>query len=581
LRLLQRAWDLLVQPSPGVEDVEERRKARLLLSLLAPLVLLGFAVSWVAPWLANGDPTPLRHPASWVGFGSALLLAGAYAVARTRYHELAAAVVVAVVTASAWGSFVAAREDPNSGFILSFLALGLLLSGLLLPLVGTLALCALDIVAIVALPFLFPDMEPTFALIPGLFVGITAFLVGISSAVRQGDTLIRRQAEAALRHGEERYRALVESSPDGIVLVSGGSIVYANPSAARLFGARIPADLLGLSPLGDLVVPEHVAIIEQRMRAIETEGARTTPLEIKVRRLDGSIFEVEVMGAPAIHDGRPADQTILRDITVRKEAEEARNRIERLEEVNELKTQLLNMASHELNTPIAALRLQLHMLKLGPQEADPRRQKAFGLLDRNVERLAVLVKDVLDVAKMQSGQLKVRLEDTDLKPVVEEAAELYAQAYLEKGVSLMVEAASAPVHADPQRVTQVLVNLLSNALKFTPAGGEVRLTLASAGERACVRVADSGAGLAPAQIEKLFQPFSQVHDQSIETKGGTGLGLHISRGIIEQHGGRIWCESDGAGKGTAFAFDLPTAAPASPVDAEGSRARAPSGTSAR
>ena len=555
---LRRGWARVVEPSAGITDGEERRRARLLLSLLAPLCVAGVLLSAFAPVLSEGLP-PFGHPSSWMGLGTSLLVAGGYFLARTRHHQLAASSVVAVVTAGIWGSYIAARADPNSGFILSFLAIGLLLSGMMLPVSATLALCALDIIGVAILPFLIPGVEPGFVLIPALFVGMIAFLVAVSSAASAAESKDRRRAEERLRHEEERYRNLVESSPDGIVLVAGGRIVYGNRSAARLFGARETRELIGLSPLGDLVAPDHVAVIEKRMQAIEQEGARTAPLEIQVKRLDGSILDVEVMGAPAMHEGMPADQTIVRDITARKEAEDARRRIERLEEVNAMKTQLLNMASHELNTPIAALRLQLHMLKLGPQEQDPKRAKALVVLDRNVERLATLVKDVLDVAKMQSGQLKVRLEPTTLKPIVEEAAELYAQSYLEKGVSLAVDGEDVPVRADAQRITQVLVNVLSNALKFTPSGGEVRVHVAQADGRAIVRVKDTGPGLSPEQIARLFQPFSQVHDQSVETKGGTGLGLHISRGILDQHGGRIWCESEGPGRGTTFAFEMPVA----------------------
>jgi PAS domain S-box-containing protein len=567
MQAMLRTWGWLVEPSPTIEDPEQRRQARLVLSLLVPLVPIGAALAGIAPWLATGDWNPLHQTSSYVGFAGTWFLLAIYFLGRSRYYFLAPSAMVAIVTVTVWGSFIGARHEPNSGFILSFLGLGLLLSGLLLPLSGTLALCILDLVGVIGLPRLLPDLPPAFALIPSLFVGVTAFLVAISSAVRASDTRHRRRAETALRAEEERYRNLVESSPDGIVLVASGHIVYANPSAARLFGAARSADLLGKSPIGDLVVPEYVQVIQERMAAIERLGARTKPLEIRVRRFDGTELDVEVMGAPAMHEGHPADQTIVRDITARKEAEQAHRRIERLEEINDLKTQLLNMASHELNTPIAALRLQLHMLKLGTAEQDPRKAKAVQLLDRNVERLALLVKDILDVARMQSGQLKVRVERVDLAPVLEEAAELYAQAYLEKGVSLVVEAPTTYVEADAQRLTQVLVNLLSNALKFTDPGGRVSLALSTEGENATVRIKDNGSGLTAEQITKLFQPFSQVHDISAVTKGGTGLGLHISRGILEQHSGRIWCESDGPGQGTTFAFALPLHAAAPDVPA--------------
>lgn len=558
MNALERGWERLVEPSPTVTDSEERRQARLLLSLLVPLVPIALALSTISPLLSS-TTTDILHPASFVGIGASGLLAAAYFVGRSRAHTLAASMVVSIVTVAAWGSFIAARHEPNSGFILSFLGIGLLLSGLLLPLSGTLALCFLDVFGVLILPSLVPDLPTDFALVPSLFVGVIAFLVAISSAVRAADTNHRRDAQRRLRSEEERYRNLVESSPDGIVLVSGGKIVYSNGAAAVLFGVETPEALLGLSPLDDLVVPEFVDVIKARMAAIENDGARTKPLEIQVRRRDGATLDVEVMGAPAMHEGRPADQTIVRDITARKQAEAARSQIERLEEINALKTQLLNMASHELNTPIAALRLQLHMLKLGGEEKDPRRAKALKLLERNVDRLAMLVKDVLDVARMQSGQLKLRSEVIDLAPVMDEAGELYAQAYIEKGVNLRVDAKELRVNADPQRLTQVFLNLLSNALKFTDPGGEVVLSGKVENDHVILRVKDSGPGLLPEQIARLFQPFSQVHDASTEGKGGTGLGLHICRGIVEQHHGRIWCESEGLGHGTSFVVSLPLA----------------------
>ncbi|HET6403867.1 MAG TPA: PAS domain-containing protein, partial [Candidatus Thermoplasmatota archaeon] len=232
MKALRRLWEQLVEPGPSVTDPEERRHARLLLSLLVPLIPIGIVMSAVAPSMAAGDPNPFLQPGSYVGFIASALLVAMYHVGRTRYHAVASAAVVAIVTVAGWAAFLALRHDPNSGFILSFLGLGLLISGLVLPLAGTLILGLLDLAALLALPHVLPGMPTDFALVPSLFVGVTAILVTVSSAVRSADARQRRVAVTALRQQEERYRNLVESSPDGIVLVSAGRIVYANPAAA-------------------------------------------------------------------------------------------------------------------------------------------------------------------------------------------------------------------------------------------------------------------------------------------------------------------------------------------------------------
>jgi signal transduction histidine kinase len=143
--------------------------------------------------------------------------------------------------------------------------------------------------------------------------------------------------------------------------------------------------------------------------------------------------------------------------------------------------------------------------------------------------------------------------------LVAETHRSYAEAAAQRQVTLSwAGAKQAPLEADAGRLTQVLFNLVSNAVKFTPAGGHVQVEVEADGGAVRVCVRDSGAGLTAEQMGRLFQPFSQVHDGSF---GGTGLGLYISKGIVELHGGRIWCQSDGPGLGSSFAFEIPLAAP--------------------
>lgn len=179
-----------------------------------------------------------------------------------------------------------------------------------------------------------------------------------------------------------------------------------------------------------------------------------------------------------------------------------------------------------------------------------------------MERLAALVTDVLDVARLQSGKLRLDRRPVDLDAVVVEAVETFEEAARQAGVALACTLEHGiRLDADPDRLTQILFNLLGNALKFTRAGGRIDVETAWEGDRVVVRVQDTGSGLTGERISRLFHPFGQVHDRDQMTGSGTGLGLYISKGIVEQHGGHMWCESAGPSRGTMFAFTLPASAP--------------------
>ena len=230
-----------------------------------------------------------------------------------------------------------------------------------------------------------------------------------------------------------------------------------------------------------------------------------------------------------------------------------------LRELSEMKTRFINTAAHELNTPLTPIGLQLHMLRsgmLGPMT--DRQAKAVDLIGRNLERLSHLVGDVLDAARLQAEHMRLVRKPTQVRRICEDAGELLRPQAEAAGVALAIEPGPDTVLlADTQRVTQVVFNLLTNALKFTPSGGSVRMETSATPTEWRLRVVDTGSGLTREQQARLFLPFSQVHDPTRHNTGGTGLGLFISRGIVEQHGGRMWCESEGPGRGSTFCVALP------------------------
>lgn len=228
-----------------------------------------------------------------------------------------------------------------------------------------------------------------------------------------------------------------------------------------------------------------------------------------------------------------------------------------LRSLQEERARFFNVMAHEVNNPLTVLIMQVDLLKehyLG--DLTPQQSKSVEVLDRTLARMRGLMADLLETSRIQSGDLKLRRVEVDIGSLIAESAAAYAPLASKAGVALNVRATrEVLVNADPRRVTQVLVNFLSNALKFTPAGGEVEIGVAREGPHVVLRVRDTGRGLAPEQRAALFEPFSQAHADSASK--GTGLGLFISRGIAEAHGGSVGCESDGEGKGATFWLKLP------------------------
>ncbi|HWG89277.1 MAG TPA: PAS domain S-box protein, partial [Candidatus Thermoplasmatota archaeon] len=388
--------------------------------------------------------------------------------------------------------------------------------------------------------------------IVGLLAGLLA-----EEATNQTVSKVAMQDSLALsRTSEARFRGLLESAPDPIVITDReGRIVMVNQQTEKIFGyAR--EELLGEAV--EILIPERYRSRHVGHREAYGDAPTRRPMgagrELFGRRKDGTEFPAEISLSPMESEEGVLITSVIRDITERKQAEEDRitsrerlREIERLKEINTLKTVFLNTAAHELGTPLTPIKLQIHLLKQSPPgELGDRQRRAINVLDRNVERLVQLVEEVLEVSRLQAGRLGVNRVAVDLNHLVNEAVESF-QALARKS-EIDLEAETEPdtiVNADPKRITQVLFNLLSNACKFTPPGGRIVVKVTREGSHAAVRVIDTGSGIPEDKLPLLFQAFTQVHDISKKAQGGTGLGLYISKGIIDLHDGQIWAESAG------------------------------------
>jgi len=228
-------------------------------------------------------------------------------------------------------------------------------------------------------------------------------------------------------------------------------------------------------------------------------------------------------------------------------------------ELERLKSDFVAVVSHELRTPLAVVIGNLELLsddrywKLEPQQA-----KFLTAASTNSNRLLHLINDILDFSKLENASLPMTRSPNELGEVIRQAAENLRRLFEEREINLDISIADdLPLaEIDEQRIAQVLTNLISNAIKFSPAGAPVEVSVSHDGTVATVRVRDRGEGIRREDMPKLFKKFSQLDSKSTRKAGGTGLGLAISRGLIEAHGGKIWAESE-PGQGSTFVFTLP------------------------
>jgi PAS domain S-box-containing protein len=302
--------------------------------------------------------------------------------------------------------------------------------------------------------------------------------------------------------------------------------------------------------------PEDRERVYASVQRALTEGA---PHDVEYRLVapDGTVRWCEGKGRVEYDGGRPARMTgVCMMVTRRKEAELAR--LAAAEESSRLKDEFLATLSHELRTPLNAILGWVHMLQGGELTA-ARAKQAIDVVGRNARLQAQLIEDILDVSRIIAGKLEIERRPLSVAQLLETAVSGIAPALLAKRITLEQQIASElpPIEADPKRLHQVLNNVLSNAVKFTPEGGSIALRSDSDGTWLSITIQDSGPGIAPEFLPFVFDRFRQADSGSTRMHGGLGLGLAIARHLVEQHGGDIRAHSEGEGKGTTLSIRVP------------------------
>ena len=354
--------------------------------------------------------------------------------------------------------------------------------------------------------------------------------------------------ESTLREGATHLRAVLDGALDAVIAMdAAGLVTYWNPQAEATFGWT--AEEAAGRKFGEVVLaPEKRGAVPTAGGRAETEGIRK----------DGTRFPLE-LSIIAESDTASAFTVFARDVGGARAAEEEKNRVvEQSREISRAKDEFLSLLSHELRTPLSAIVGWAHMLRTAELD-EATRGRAIETIDRNAKVQNQLIEDILDVSRIVAGKFHVEMRTVDLERVIEAARDTVAQAAAGKKVDLQVtiEPGLPPTVGDPDRLQQVAWNLLTNAIRFTPAGGLVTLALARGDDAFELTVRDTGAGIDPAYLPHIFERFKQGGAPGPRQKGGLGLGLSIVRHIVELHGGTVEARSEGADKGATFVVRLP------------------------
>lgn len=344
---------------------------------------------------------------------------------------------------------------------------------------------------------------------------------------------------------------IVESIPLGIlVLDRTGHITLCNKSALIL--VHVQDRHYEAKRLGEVFDPNVRVHLEEVLSGVWREGIvqnHEVVVEFETARdralsLSGTVL-------------RNQDQDIIGALILMQDLAQL-HELEHLRHLDKMKTNFVATVSHELRTPLTSMIASISLLESKAMgEVNDAQMNLLAILSRNSKRLLHLINDLLDLSRMESGKVTLEMEEMDFNEVIDKCVESLGQLAHERQVDLKADRyEGGPIVADPKRVEQVLMNLVGNALKFTPEGGSVTIDSNTRDEGLVVAVKDTGIGIPPDQVDKVFQKFHQGEDTMTRTFAGTGLGLAICKHIVEMHGGKIWCESE-AGKGSTFTFTIP------------------------
>ncbi len=418
--------------------------------------------------------------------------------------------------------------------------------------VATSMTAAVNIIAVIGFIVL---EQPSYAERPfgGALVILVPFVVGVPISLLFVGALDRaRLAEISARDNEAKFRALAEGSVQGICIQRNFVPFYCNYAFAKMFGFDSVDEALAFGPMSSLMPTSTRNAVIERSKEVRRPGQARSVVHPALRK-DGTEFWVESYIQVVKWGGEDAFQLSVLDVSERRK-------------IDEMKNEFISTVSHELRTPLTSIKGALGLLDSGMMGDLPEKvHEVVKIAATNSDRLVRLINDILDIERIEAGEIKFEPQTLDIMPVMRQAVDQAIGFAHNEGVSLLLSDANIEVNVvgDRDQLLQVLGNLISNAIKFSPRDEQVLLSAVSRGSTVRMSVTDRGPGIPDEFKPHIFEKFSRADASTVRRHEGTGLGLHISKLIVEKHDGQIDF-APGIGGGTTFFFDLPA-----PVAGEG------------
>jgi PAS domain S-box-containing protein len=384
------------------------------------------------------------------------------------------------------------------------------------------------------------------------------------------DITARKFTELALFESEERYRKLIELLPDAVHIKQKGKIIYSNEVGAKLLGVNDSKEIIGRED-ADFSHPNSLKISKEREEKILSIGEKVPLIQGKIIRVNGEIADVEVASTAIEYNGQTSILSVLRDITQRKKSEELMQKMmdENKElllkaiENEKLKTEFFTNISHEFKTPLNVILgvMQLVNIQNG-SEYNNKSMEAYNkylpIMKQNCFRLLRLINNLLDITKIEAGYLELNFKNHDIIKIIEDVTLSVAEYAKNNSISIIfdTEIEERVMRCDEEKIERIILNLLSNSIKYNKDTGEIYVNVYDKKESILISIRDTGIGIPKERLGEVFERFKRVDTSLHRINEGTGIGLALVKSLVEKHGGEISVNSK-YGEGTEFLIELP------------------------